>query len=163
MEVQPVGLACSDASRSPSLRNASLLLVLLAGPPFDRRPLRDPLDPLQQVGERLHVLLAEAGEPVPLDPRPRADVRDRVFAFAVAGQVLARLAGVLAAQLDLEDAVDSEGFVAETVDGVWVATVVSVLCFSPRNRRVRVGRIKDRLYAQGIFSLANFAKWFTWP
>ncbi len=70
--------------------------------------------------ERLHVVLAEAAELPPLDPRPGADVRDRVFALAVAGQVLAGLARVLAAQLDLEHAVDAEGLVAEPFDGVCV-------------------------------------------
>ena len=47
--------------------------------------------------ERFHVFLAEASELPPLDPRPRPDVSDGVFALAVAGQVLAGLAGVFAA------------------------------------------------------------------
>lgn len=71
------------------------------------------------MGERLHVFLAEAGELPSLDPRPGADISDRVFALAVAGEVIARLAGVLATQLDFQHAVDAEGFVAETFDGVY--------------------------------------------
>ena len=70
--------------------------------------------------EGFHVLLAEAGELPPLDPRPCPDISDRVFPFTVAGQVLAGLASVFAAQLDLEDAVDAEGFVAETFDRVCI-------------------------------------------
>ena len=70
--------------------------------------------------KRLHVLLAEAGKLPPLDPRPGANVGDGVLALAVAGEEVARLARVLAAELDLEHAVDTESFVAETLDGVWV-------------------------------------------
>ena len=68
----------------------------------------------------LHVLLAEAGKLPALDPGPGTDVGDGVLALAVAGEEVARLARVLAAELDLEHAVDAEGFVAETVDGVCV-------------------------------------------
>lgn len=75
--------------------------------------------------EGLHVFLAEATELPPLDPRPGSNICDRVFAFAVAGQVLARLAGVLAAQLDLEHAVDAEGLVAESFDGICGSPVAS--------------------------------------
>ena len=71
------------------------------------------------MGKGLHVLLAEAAERPALDPGPGADIRDRVFALAVAGEVVAGFAGVFAAQLDLEHAVDAEGFVAEAFDGVW--------------------------------------------
>ena len=70
--------------------------------------------------EGFHIFLAEAGEFPALDPRPCPDIGDGVFPLAVAGQVLAGLARVLAAQLDLEDAVDAEGFVAETFDGVCI-------------------------------------------
>lgn len=98
---------------------ALLLLILLPRPPLHRRPLRNPLNPLQQMRERLHILLREPGELVALDPRPGPDVRDRVLALSFAGEVLARGAGVFAAELDLEDAVDAEGFVAEALDGVW--------------------------------------------
>ena len=110
--------------------------------------------------ERLHVFLAEPRERPTLDPRPGSNVSDRVFAFAVTGQVFARLAGILAAQLDFEHAVDAEGFIAETFDGVCGSSIVStiMLCFVMRRRRPRVLRVQDKVYAQGIFSFANLAK-----
>ena len=102
--------------------------VLIAHPPLDRRPFRDTVDPLEQVREGLHIVLGEARELVALDPGPGADVGDGVLALAVAGQVVAGFAGVLAAQLDLEDAVDAEGFVAEAVDGVCGLMRASACC-----------------------------------
>lgn len=108
----------NDPSEIRLSRDALLLRVLLAGSSFHSRPLRNTVNPFQQMWEGLHVFLAEATECPSLDPRPGSDIRDRVFAFAVAGQVLARLTGVLAAQLDLEDAVDAEGLIAESFDGV---------------------------------------------
>ena len=36
-------------------------------------------------------------------------------------------------------------------------------CFSMGRGRGRVCRMQNKVYAQGIFSLANLAKWFTWP
>ena len=80
--------------------------------------------------ERLHVFLGEAAELPYLDPRPGADIGDRVFALAVAGQVIARLAGVLATQLDFQHAVDAEGFVAETFDGVCVFQTVASISYT---------------------------------
>ena len=71
--------------------------------------------------EWLHVFLAESRELIPFDPRPGSNISDRVFTFAVTSQVLARLAGILATQLDLKYTVDAEGFVAETLDGVCVS------------------------------------------
>lgn len=70
--------------------------------------------------EGLHVFLGEPTELVSLDPRPGSDISDGIFALAVTGQVVTGLAGVFAAQLDLEHAVDAEGFIAETIDGVCV-------------------------------------------
>ena len=72
--------------------------------------------------ERFHIFLAEPRELPKLDPRPGSDISDRVFAFAVTGQVFARLARVLAAQLDFEHAEDAEGFIAEPFDGVCVSS-----------------------------------------
>lgn len=126
--------------------------VLIAHPPLDRRSFRDAVDPLEQMREGLHVVLCEARELVALDPGPGADVGDGVLALAVAGQVVARLAGVLAAQLDLEDAVDAEGFVAEAVDCVCVCfgESVSVLWFVMRRRRRRRGRVWEMQGRVGI-------------
>lgn len=75
--------------------------------------------------EWLHFFLAEPTELPRINPRPGSNISDRVFAFAVTGQVLARLAGVLAAQLNFEYTVDAERFVSETVDGICVSTVAS--------------------------------------
>lgn len=92
--------------------------VRVSDPPLHRRPLRDALDPFPQVGERLHLVLGEAAEAPSFHPRPGADVRDRVLALAVAGEVLARRAGELARQVDFEDAVDPQGFVFKALDRV---------------------------------------------
>lgn len=53
-----------------------------------------------------------------LDPRPSLHVSNAVLALAIAGKVVALLAGVLAGQLDFEHAVDAQGLVAEALDGV---------------------------------------------
>ena len=110
--------------------------------------------------ERFHIFLAEPRERPTLDPRPGSDISDRVFAFAVTGQVFARSARVLAAQLDFEHAVDAEGFIAEPFDGVCVSSIVgiNILYFVMGRWGRRVLRIQDMVYAQGIFSLANLAK-----
>ena len=65
-----------------------------------------------------HLLFGEAGESPALDPGPGSDVGNGVLALAVAGQVLARLAGVLAAQADLQHAVDAQRLVHEPRDRV---------------------------------------------
>lgn len=68
--------------------------------------------------ERLHILLGEARALPALDPGPGLHVGNAVLALAVAGEVLARGARVLARELDLEHAVDAQSLVAEAVDGV---------------------------------------------
>lgn len=68
--------------------------------------------------EGLHLLFSETRSLPALDPRPGLDVSNAVLALAVAGQVVARLAGVLARELDFEHAVDAQGFVLEALDGV---------------------------------------------
>ena len=68
--------------------------------------------------ERLHIILRESAELIPLDPRPRLDVCHAVLALSVAGEVVAGLAGVFSGKLDLEHAVDAESLVLEAVDGV---------------------------------------------
>jgi hypothetical protein len=71
------------------------------------------------VWEGLHVLGREAAALPAFDPRPCLDVRDTVFALTLAGEVVSWLARVFAGQADLEDAVDAEGFVLVSVDGVY--------------------------------------------
>ena len=68
--------------------------------------------------EVLHLLLGEASLLPTLDPGPSLDVRDAVFAFAVASQVLAGFSRVFAGELDFEHAVGAQGFLLEALDGV---------------------------------------------
>ena len=70
------------------------------------------------MGEWLHLLFRKPSTFPSLDPRPGADIRYAVFALAVTSEVLAWRTGVFAGKVDLENAEDAEGFVAETVDGV---------------------------------------------
>jgi hypothetical protein len=70
------------------------------------------------VRELVDLLLREARALPALDPRPGLDVGNAVLALAVPGQVLARLAGVFAGEMDLEYAVDAQGFFFEALDGV---------------------------------------------
>ena len=96
-----------------------LLRILLPDAPLHRIPLRDPVNPLQQVRKRSHLLVCEAGPLPPLDPRPSADVADAIFALAVAGEVVARATCVFPGEMDLDHAEDAEDFVAEAGDGVY--------------------------------------------
>lgn len=70
------------------------------------------------MGERLHVLVAEARELVSLDPRPSPDISDRVFALAGAGEVVPRGARVFPRELDLEYAINSQSLIVKAFDCV---------------------------------------------
>ena len=70
--------------------------IKVPGAPLDRRSLGNSINPLQEMRERLHVLLRETGKFPTLNPRPGADVGDGVFAFAFAGKVVSGFAGVFA-------------------------------------------------------------------
>jgi hypothetical protein len=106
-------------SPTKARRTHSLLQrIIIANTPLHRRPLGNPRNPLLQMRERLHVLFGETRLLPALDPRPSLDIGHAVLAFAFAGEVLALFAGVFAGQLDLEHAVDAQGFVAEALDGV---------------------------------------------
>lgn len=80
--------------------------------------------------ERFHIFLREARELPGLDPGPSPDIGDTVFAFTLTGQIVARGAGVFARELDLQDAVDAEGFVAKAFDCICRPVVASVLILS---------------------------------
>ena len=95
-----------------------IILIRLANPPLDRWTLRNPIDPLQQMRESLQLLLGEAAKAPSFHPRPGANVRDRVFSLAGPGEVFARGARVFTRQADFEYAVDAEGFISESLDGV---------------------------------------------
>lgn len=101
-----------------NLGRLTLQVILLANASLHRRPFRDPVDPLEQVRERLHVLLLKAAELPSLYPRPCANVRDAVLTGSVARKEFTRCAAVFAGELDLEDAVDTKGLVFEAFDRV---------------------------------------------
>lgn len=94
--------------------------IFLPNARLNTLPRSDPVNPLHQVRERLHVFLAEPAALPALDPRPRLDVRHAVLALALAGEVVAGFfaVGVDARQADLEHAVDAQGLVLVAVDGV---------------------------------------------
>lgn len=94
------------------------LLVLFTDTSLHGWPRRDPVDPLHHMREVLHLILCEATLLPVLDPWPRLDVGNRVAALVVACEIVARLAGVLARQADLEDAKDAERLVLEALNGV---------------------------------------------
>ena len=73
-----------------------LLLILLPHPPLNSRAFRNPLNPLQQMRERFHILMTETREFPTFNPRPGADICNAVFAFAVTGEVFAWGTGVFA-------------------------------------------------------------------
>jgi hypothetical protein len=88
-----------------------LLLVLLAQGDLNGRALLDALDPGLKVGQLVELLLLDAGPLGDAGPGEGADVGDRVGSLAVASEVLLLLARVAAAQLDLDDVQQAEGFV----------------------------------------------------
>ena len=75
----------------PNPPQSPLLLqsILLPHPPLNSRPFRNPLNPLQQMRKRLHLLFRKPSKFPPFNPRPSADIRYAVFAFTVAGEVFA--------------------------------------------------------------------------
>ena len=72
-----------------------LLVILVTNSSLHSRPLGNAINPFEQVWEGLHVLLRESSALPALDPRPRLDVRDTVFALSISDQVLSRFASVL--------------------------------------------------------------------
>lgn len=68
--------------------------ILVTYPRLNGRPLGNPLDPLFQMRERLHILVREAGKLISLHPRPGTNIGNRVFPFALSGEIFAWLACV---------------------------------------------------------------------
>ena len=68
--------------------------------------------------ESFHVLIRQAAELIYLDPWPRANVCDGIFALALACKVLAGLPSVFAGELDLEYSKYTEGLVLESFDSI---------------------------------------------
>ena len=68
--------------------------------------------------EGFHIFGREAAALPTFHPWPCLDIRDAVFAFALACEVVSWLARVFAGQSNLEDAVDAESFVLVSVDGI---------------------------------------------
>lgn len=77
--------------------------------------------------ERLHILLREPREIPGVKPRPGPNVRNGVFALSITSQIFTWGASVFATQLDLEHAVDAEGLVAVSFDGVFGSTLSALL------------------------------------
>lgn len=73
-----------------SIYNDLLLLILLPNAPLNSRPRANPLNPLHQVWERLHILLRESRELPGLNPRPSPNVRNGVFSLSVTSQIFTR-------------------------------------------------------------------------
>jgi hypothetical protein len=112
-------IKCLGKQHRRSNPHSLLQIVLLPDTPLHRRPLGNPIDPLLQVRERLHVIRSETGLLPPFDPRPRLDIGHAVLALAAAGQVLTGFfARVFARELDFEHAVGAQGLLLEALDGV---------------------------------------------
>ena len=97
----------------------AILTILLSTAQLHSRPLRNPINPLLQMRELAPLLVREPTKLPDLDPRPRTNIRHAVLALALASEIIARLARVLAAETDLEHPEDAECLVAEAVDGVF--------------------------------------------
>ena len=127
-------------SQTTTRSHSLLQIIRLSNPPLHRRPLGNPIDPLQQMRELIHILLRERRVPVPaLDPRPSLHIGNAILALALARKVVFGVAAVFAAEVDFEHAEDAQGFVFEAVDGVFdllgggacevvYLALVSVLC-----------------------------------
>lgn len=92
--------------------------VFIADASLDGRALGDAVDPLEQMGELIHLVLGETRSLPAFDPRPGLQVGHADATLAVAGQIVARFAREFARQPDFEDTVDPERFVTVPVDGV---------------------------------------------
>lgn len=99
-------------------RTDLLLDIFITDTSLHRGPGGNAIDPLEQVWEVFDVLLCESAALPALDPRPRLDIGDAVFALTSTDQVVSRFARVFSRQTDLEHAEDTEGFVFVAVDGV---------------------------------------------
>lgn len=89
--------------------------------------------------ELIHILLADLAVSLPevqpslqasVDKRnacwnregltPNGDICDRIFAYTSAGEIVLDLTCVFAGEMELEDTVDAEDFVLETIQGDYV-------------------------------------------
>ena len=95
-----------------------LPLIPLPDPLLHPFPLSNPLNPRHQMRQFLHLLLRHATKLPTFHPRPSPDVSNRVLALPIACKILAGFAGIFAAEMDLENAVNAQSFVPETVDRV---------------------------------------------
>jgi hypothetical protein len=66
----------------------------------------------------INLLLRKARKRISFDPWPSADIRNTVLPLALASQIVPRNAGELAAEMDLQHAVDSQSLVVEALDGI---------------------------------------------
>lgn len=108
------------------LKMISLILRLLhhirlPNPPLHRRPRGNPIHPLEQMRERLHLLLRKPTPLPPFHPRPRLHVRQTILTLPFTRQILPRRAifAIFPAELNLQHAVHAQRLVLEAVDGVF--------------------------------------------
>lgn len=94
----------------------------------------------------LHLLLRHATKLPTFHPRPSPDISNRVLALPIPRQILSWFSGVLTAEMDFENAVHAQGFVAETVDcvgefffGEFVEVVELALLFAISGTRLLEG------------------------
>ena len=135
------------------------MLILRADAGLDGLAGGNAVNPLQQVRKLSHLLFREAAESPALDPGPGADVSDGVLALAVAGQIVARLAGVLAAEPDLQHAVHAQRLVHEARDRVrdlLLRELVEVVCLA-LVRRARAVPEEQPLDRFALFELVGEA------
>ena len=84
-----------------------LHLIVLPDPPLHRRPLRNPIDPLQQTRELTHLLLRKTTPLPAFHPRPGLEIRNADGSFAAARKPVAWFTRVFAREADLENAEDA--------------------------------------------------------
>ena len=119
LSISPIPKALAQLQFLSLALESTNLRVRLANALLHSGSRRNAVNPLQEVREVLHLFLSEPTTFPTLDPWPGTDVCNGILALAVASEVFARLSGVFARELDLENAEDAEGFVTETSDGVY--------------------------------------------
>ena len=137
-----------------SVRSSSSLIfrqISLPNPPLDGRSLRNSGNPLQEVGERLHLFLGNAHVSIPLNPWPCSNIGDRVFPLAIAGEIVPWFSRKFSRKLNFKHAVHAEGFVTEAFNSICFGTIVLASLNT-------VVRIREGIDVHGIFSFENLTK-----
>jgi hypothetical protein len=96
----------------------SFVRILFADSSLYCLPLRNPVNPFQEMRELADLLFRKSTALPVLDPRPRADISNAVLSLALAGKILPRFARVLAAQSNLEHAIHSQRLIGIALNGI---------------------------------------------